>query len=165
MTKEQNHLRDIVISAIIAALYVAMTYLSQMFGLGYGAVQLRLSEMLNCLVIFNKRYIWGITVGCVIANLSSTLGVVDILWGSAQTLITLTIIYFVSKKLPNLISKLTSVVIIGTAMMFLIAWELVVLTKAPFWLTYGTVAAGEFASLLVGAILFYYISKRVDLVS
>ncbi|WP_125768430.1 QueT transporter family protein [Lapidilactobacillus wuchangensis] len=162
MTKEQNHLHDLVISAIIAALYVALTYLSQMFGLGYGAVQLRLSEMLNCLVVFNKRYIWGVTLGCILANLTSTLGVVDIVWGSLQTLISLTIIYFVSKKLPNLMAKLGSVVVIGTVMMFLIAWELVVLTKAPFWLTYGSVAAGEFASLLVGAILIYYMSKRID---
>lgn len=163
MTKEQNHLRDLVIAAIIAALYVALTYLSQMFGLGYGAVQLRLSEMLVCLVVFNKRYIWGVTIGCVLANLSSTLGPIDIIWGSLETLIALTIIYFVSKQLPNLKVKLAAAVIIGTFFMFMIALELMILLKLPFWLTYLTTAAGEFASLTIGAILIYFISKRIDL--
>lgn len=163
MLKEQNHLRDLILAAIIAALYVALTYLSQLFGLGYGAVQLRLSEMLNCLVVFNKRYIYGVTLGCILANLTSTLGVVDIVWGSLETLLALLIIYFISKRLKTVPAKLVTVVIVGTVMMFLIALELTVLTKAPFWLTYGTTAAGEFASLTVGAILFYYISKRIDL--
>lgn len=165
MTKEQNHLRDIVVAAIIAALYVALTYLSQMFGLGYGAVQLRLSEMLNCLVIFNKHYIWGVTLGCILANLSSTLGVVDILWGSAETLIALTVIYFVAKKLPNLKAKLVASVVIGTFFMFLIALELTVLLQLPFWMTYLTTALGEFVSMAIGAILIYFISQRVDLAS
>ncbi|GEL13717.1 hypothetical protein FC15_GL000534 [Lapidilactobacillus concavus DSM 17758] len=165
MTKEQNHLRDIVIAGIIAALYVALTYLSQVFGLGYGAVQVRLSEMLNCLVIFNKRYIWGVTVGCIIANLSSPLGVVDILWGSAETLIALIIIYFVAKKLPNLKSKLVAGVVIGTVFMFLIALELTVLLHLPFWMTYLTTALGEFISMGIGAILIYFISKRIDFAS
>lgn len=165
MTKEQNHLRDLIIAAIIAALYVALTYLSQMFGLGYGAIQLRLSEMLVCLVVFNKRYIWGVTLGCVLANLSSTLGIVDIIWGSLETLIAVTVIYLVSKQLPNLKVKLVAAVIIGTIFMFMIALELMVLLKLPFWMTYLTTAGGEFISLTIGAILIYFISKRVDLVS
>lgn len=165
MTKEQHHLRDLIIAALIAALYVALTYLSQMFGLGYGAIQLRLSEMLVCLVVFNKRYIWGVTIGCVLANLTSTLGVVDIIWGSLETLIALTVIYLISKHMTNLKAKLATAIIIGTFFMFMIAAELTVLTKAPFWLTYLTTASGEFISLTLGAFLVYFISKRVDLIS
>lgn len=165
MTKEQHHLRNLIIAALIAALYVALTYLSQIFGLGYGAIQLRLSEMLVCLVVFNKRYIWGVTIGCVLANLTSTLGVIDIIWGSLETLIALTVIYLISKHMTNLKVKLATAIIIGTFFMFMIAAELTVLTKAPFWLTYLTTAGGEFISLTLGAFLVYFISKRVDLIS
>ena len=55
-------------SGIIAALYVAVTFLIAPFG--FTLVQFRISEMFNHLVVFNKKYIFGIVIGVFVANFS-----------------------------------------------------------------------------------------------
>ncbi len=72
---------------MIAALYVALTYVSNALGLAYGAVQFRLSEILTVLPVFTPAAIPGLTIGCIIANLSSPFGVVDIICGSLASLL------------------------------------------------------------------------------
>ena len=54
-------------SGIIAALYVAVTLLVAPFG--FTNVQFRISEMFNHLVVFNKKFIFGIVLGVFVANL------------------------------------------------------------------------------------------------
>ena len=44
-----------------------------------------------------------------------------------------------------------------------VALELYYVSKLPFWPTYFTVAIGEFGSMLIGAILMWILSKRIDL--
>ncbi len=58
------------VSAVIAALYVALTYAQEMLvpGSGTMAVQFRLSEALTVLSLFTPAAIPGLTVGCFIAN-------------------------------------------------------------------------------------------------
>ena len=58
---------------MIAALYVALTYASAIVGLSSGAIQLRLSEMLTVLPAFLPEAIPGLYLGCLIANLLTTL--------------------------------------------------------------------------------------------
>ena len=58
-------LSDLVKAGVVAAIYVALTLVNP---LSYGAVQFRISEFLNNLAPFNKRYVWALTIGCVIAN-------------------------------------------------------------------------------------------------
>ena len=72
---------------IIAALYVALTYLSFLFGLSSGAIQLRLSEMLTVLPAFLPESVPGLYIGCIIANLLTGGSIYDILLGSLATLI------------------------------------------------------------------------------
>lgn len=72
---------------MIAALYVALTYASAIFGLSSGAIQLRLSEMLTVLPAFLPEAIPGLYLGCLIANLLTTGNIYDILLGSLATLI------------------------------------------------------------------------------
>ena len=72
---------------IIAALYVALTYASFLFGLSSGAIQLRLSEMLSILPAFLSEAIPGLYIGCIIAHLLTGGSIYDILLGSLATLI------------------------------------------------------------------------------
>lgn len=51
-------------SAVIAALYVVLTYVAAMMNLAYGAVQFRFSEALTILPIFTPAAVPGLTVGC-----------------------------------------------------------------------------------------------------
>ncbi len=79
--------RFLVISGLIAALYAALTYMSAALGLAYGQVQLRLSEALCVLCAFSPAAVTGLTVGCLISNIASSLGLVDMLVGTAATLL------------------------------------------------------------------------------
>jgi uncharacterized membrane protein len=56
-------------SAVIAALYVALTLVSNALGLANGAIQLRVSEALTVLPAFMPAAVPGLVVGCLISNL------------------------------------------------------------------------------------------------
>ena len=73
--------------------------------LSFGPIQLRLAELFNYLGVFNKRYIWSITLGVAIANAASPLGIIDIVIGSAGTCAVLWIAYFCDKNQQNLLIK------------------------------------------------------------
>lgn len=81
----------IVQAAVIAALYAALTILQNTLlpGTASMAVQFRVAEVLTILAIFTPAAIPGLTLGCVIANISSlsALGPYDMIFGSLASLI------------------------------------------------------------------------------
>lgn len=79
--------KQLVTGAVIAAAYVVLSLLSTALGLAFGPVQFRLSEVLCVLPIFTPSAVWGLTVGCIISNLFSPLGAVDLVFGTAATLL------------------------------------------------------------------------------
>lgn len=80
--------RNLVQSASIAALYVALTALSAQFGLsGTNLIQLRLSEALTVLPYFTPAAIPGLILGCLLSNLLTTTLVWDIVFGTLATAI------------------------------------------------------------------------------
>ena len=74
-------------AAIIAALYVVLTHLSNAFGLASGVIQLRISEALTILPLFTHAAIPGLAVGCLIANLTTGCVFWDIVGGTIATLL------------------------------------------------------------------------------
>lgn len=74
-------------AAAVASIYVAMTMLLPM--LGYGPIQFRISEILTLLAFYNPIYVPAITVGVAISNLASPLGMIDVIFGSLHSLISL----------------------------------------------------------------------------
>ena len=86
--KASKRTRDLTRAAMIAALYVALTYLAFSFGLsGQGSVQVRFSEMLCVLPYFTASAVPGLTLGCLLANLLTGAHVLDILFGTLATLL------------------------------------------------------------------------------
>ncbi len=79
-------IRRLTKSAVIAAVYAVMTLLSGAFGLAYGNVQFRISEMLCVLPVYSSSAVAGLTVGCVIANIFSSVNPLDTVIGSLATL-------------------------------------------------------------------------------
>lgn len=78
----------IVVGAIIAALYVALTYAQEALlpGTTSMAVQFRLSEALTMLCVFTPYAVPGLTVGCFLANIVSAGALpVDMIMGTAAT--------------------------------------------------------------------------------
>ena len=87
----------VVNAAVIAALYVVMTYISSAFNLAYGPIQFRLSEVLNVFAVFTPAAIPGLTIGCLLGNLGSPYGAVDIVVGTTATLLAAVCAYFTRK--------------------------------------------------------------------
>ena len=83
----------IITGALIAAAYAGLTYLSNVFGLAYGPIQLRVSEVLTILPVFTPAAIPGLTVGCFIANIGS-FNVADMFFGTFATLAAAWLTYF-----------------------------------------------------------------------
>ena len=79
--------RFLALGAVIAALYAVLTYVAAAVNLAYGAVQFRFSEALCVLPFLFPATAPGLFVGCLIANLLSPYGVMDIVVGSLATLI------------------------------------------------------------------------------
>lgn len=84
-TKRRTHFT--VYAAAIAALYIALTWISSLFGLDRYAVQLRLSEMLTVLPVFLPEAVPGLFIGCILSNLLTGCAVWDIIFGSLATLL------------------------------------------------------------------------------
>ncbi len=72
--------------ALIAAMYTALTYVTNMFGLANGAVQVRISEALTILPFFTPAAIPGLFVGCAVSNILTGCALWDIVFGSLATL-------------------------------------------------------------------------------
>lgn len=147
--------------AMVSALYVVITFTLSAFS--FGAVQFRIAEMFNHLAAYNKRYVWAVTLGCVIANMFSPLGLIDVLVGGSSTLGMLLTIYWASKYIESENKRLIVNTIIATVFMIPIAIELHYVFNMPVLVTYGTLAIGEEGAMIAGAILVKTISKRVDL--
>ena len=73
-------------AAVIAALYAILTIMQNVLlpGSASMAVQFRLSEAMTVLAMFTPAAVPGLTLGCVIANISSVaaLGPFDMIFGS-----------------------------------------------------------------------------------
>ena len=118
--------------------------------------------MFNHLVIFNKRNIIAVTFGCVIANAFSVLGIIDVFVGGFSTLFMTITIHFATKKIKNLKTKLLVSSLISIPFMLPVALELNYIFKAPLLGTFLVISAGEFISMLVGAVIIYNANKVVD---
>jgi len=76
--------RKLAYAAVVGAAYAALTML--LYPISYGPVQFRVSEVLCILPFFDPIYAVGLFVGCAIANLISSAGILDIVFGSLATL-------------------------------------------------------------------------------
>lgn len=74
-------------SAVIAALYIILTLISNSIGLASGAIQLRLSETLTLLPMIFPEAVFGLFIGCLVSNLLTGCVLWDIIFGSIATLI------------------------------------------------------------------------------
>jgi len=79
--------KDLTLAAMVAALYTVMSCFADIFGLAFGAVQFRFSEALCVLPFLFPVTAPGLFIGCLITNLLSPYGPMDVVIGSLATLI------------------------------------------------------------------------------
>ena len=79
--------RSLCLSAVIAALYAALTLSFQ--AISFGAVQFRVSEAMTLLPVLFPEAVPGLAVGCLISNLFNPMGatVYDVVFGTLATLL------------------------------------------------------------------------------
>ncbi len=153
-------LRTIIGNAVFAALYIAVSALIQPFG--FTNVQFRISEIFNHLVVFNKKYIFGIVLGVFLTNLFfSPLLPYDLIFGVGHSLITLLILIGAMKFIKGTWARLLFNTGLFTFTMFIIAYELNLAFGIPFFFGWLTTAAGEFVVMLIGAPIMYALNKRL----
>ncbi len=165
MKKTQKKVNNLVTGALIGALYAAATYLSSAFGIAYGPLQFRFSEVLTVLSVLSPAAVPGLTVGCIIGNIASPMGVWDIIFGSAATFIAALAAYkarnIKAGTLPLLsiiMPVIFNAVIIGAELAFLMPSSGSGLTA--FLINAGQVALGEAVVCLAGGIPLYYAIKK-----
>lgn len=148
--------KNLVRTAMVAALYGCLTW--AISSLAYGPIQFRLTEVLILLAIIDSGYIPGLVLGCIIANLFSPLGIVDMAFGSAATLLSAVLI----SKTKNLwVATLWPTICNG----IIVGAELYFISKLPFWISAGEVALGEFVVVtILGGIIFTFILRNKKLV-
>ena len=165
MKKRQTQITALVHGALIAAIYAAATYLSATFGIAYGNIQFRLSEALTILPVFTPAAIPGLTIGCILGNLSSPMGIWDILFGSAATLLAAICSRALRKVtikglpvLSLLMPVIFNALIIGAEITFLMIEGDA--TFAIFAVSALEVGAGELAICLAGGIPLFYAFRK-----
>ena len=87
--------KNIALNAIYISIYVVVTYALKPFS--YGAVQVRVSEALCILPLFDSLPIVSITIGCLIANALNG-NAIDMVFGTLATFIGLFFTYVLRKK-------------------------------------------------------------------
>lgn len=160
-THQNTSAEELAKMGIVAALYIAITL--AVSPVGFGPIQFRLSEMFNYLALLNRRYVLAVTLGVVIVNLFSPLGIIDVIVGGASTFSVLIISRFLTKRMKSLKIKMVTMAITVTLSMFTIAWLFYFLGEAPFWLSYLTIALGQLVSMTVGAFIIYFVNQKIDL--
>ena len=143
-------------AASVAALYVVLTFISSLFGLSSGVIQIRISEALTILPAFTPAAIPGLFIGCILSNLLTGGLILDVVFGSIATLIGAVGTYLLRKKkwlvsLPPIISNILIVPLI---------LRYVYGDPDAYLFMVGTVGAGEIISCgILGMILYFAVDK------
>lgn len=140
-------------SALLAALYVALTWM--LAPISFGPIQFRISEILILLVVYNPMYSIPLTIACLIANTLSGLGWYDLVFGTLATALAFIPMCFIKKPYIAAIFP-----VISNA--FIIALELYLALELPFWYSALTVGAGELIVLYALGVPAMLIITRND---
>lgn len=158
----QKKTKKLVTGAIIAALYVVLTFLANAFGLASGVIQVRISEALNVLVCFTGAAVPGVTVGCLLANLLTGGIVMDVIFGTLASFIGAFGGYLLRKNrlLALLCPILSNTLIVPFVLKFAYG------APDALWFLFGSVAVGEVIScgilgFLLGHVLDRYGKNRL----
>ena len=149
--------------AMIAACYVVLTYVANLFGLANGAIQFRISEALCILPVFLPEAVPGLFIGCLISNLITAGNPFDVVFGALATLIGAYGAWLL-RKLPNkllwlatLPTVLANMLIVPPVLIFAYGVE-----DAYLWLVL-TVGIGEIVCAAIGGTILGYALKKSKL--
>ena len=149
--------------ALIAALYVALTYFQNFLvpGSASWAIQFRASEALCVLALFTPAAIPGLTIGCLLFNISFVGALpLDPVVGTLASFFATSFMHL-SRRITIKNYPFIAMLMPALANGLLVGWELDFYIGGGFWLNALYVAIGEAAVLLtLGSALHYGIRVR-----
>lgn len=155
--------RFVVHSALLAALYVALTHLQNFLlpGTASQAIQFRVSEALCVLALLTPAAVPGLSVGCLLFNVTSGSALpLDFLIGSFATFLATGGMYLL-RKITIKGYPLFSMLLPAIVNALLVGWEICFYVGGGFVLNALCVFIGEAAVLMsLGTALFYAIKAR-----
>ena len=156
MQKNKKHVRFLCEAALIAAIYVILTYFCAAVGMSSGAIQLRFSEALCIFGLFTPSALPGVALGCFMANLLTGCALWDIVFGSLASLIGMVGVIAL-KKFPYL-----APVPYALANMIIVPFVVKLVYGAPeaLPLIFLTVGIGEIISVFGFGIPLYLVLKK-----
>ena len=156
--------RQLALAAVVAAVYTVLSYFGNIFGLTYGPIQCRFAEALTVLPFLFPATVPGLFVGCLLTNLISTVGPLDIVLGSLATLLAAAW----TARMPNRwLAPLPPVICNGVIIGAMIAWYEVGFTSR-FWALFAfngvTVAVGELVACYILVSIMLSVLPRIPYV-
>ena len=152
---KNRNLTFIAQAAMIAALYIALTYIFA--PISFSEIQVRIAEALTILPVFTPAAIPGLFIGCLLGNALGGALIPDIVFGSLATLIGAVFTWLLRKKshfLAPIPPILSNTVIVPFVLRYAYLVEL------PIPLMMLTVCIGEILSCGVLGTLLYYALHR-----
>ncbi len=142
-------------AAIIAALYIVLTFIANAMGLANYAIQVRFSESLTILPYFAVSAIPGLFIGCLLSNLLTGCALPDIIFGSLATLIGSLVTYALRRY--KWAAPIGPIVSNGIIIPFVLLYAYGI---QPLWFSFVTVTLGEIISCgVLGMILLFSLQK------
>lgn len=155
------NVRSIAVNGVLAALYIAVSAIIQ--PIAFSTIQFRIPEMFNHLVVFNKKYFYGIVLGVFFSNLFfSPMKAYDLIFGVGQSVVALLITIISARFIKGIWTRMVINTLVFTITMFLIAIELHLALGFPFLLSWLTTAIGEFVVMAIGMPVMYFLDKQVQ---
>ena len=145
----------IVQAAMVATIYIVLTFIANAFGLANHAIQIRFSEALTILPYFTPAAIPGLFVGCFLSNILTGCALPDIIFGSLATLIGALCTYKLRryKWLAPVPPIVANMIIVPFVLLYAYGVK-------PLWFSFVTVTAGESISCgILGMLLLLTLEK------
>ena len=157
--------RQLTLAAMIGALYAVLTLAIAPFGGAYSPVQCRISEALCVLPFFFPAAVPGLAIGCLVVNLLSPYGALDIIFGTLATLLAAVWTRHTRRKW---LAPLPPVICNALMIPAVIALQTTVPFSTAFWSTFVwnafTIGLGELAACyILGGLLLARLPKITPL--
>lgn len=156
----KSNVKKMTFSATIGAIYFLFCFIEQDFA--SGIIQCRLSESLCLLPLFFPEAILGVTIGCLIYNISYGI-IYDIIFGTLTTFIASILTYLIGRMIQNdylriIIGGLFPIILNGLIIPFVLIYGMG--TSESYFYLLITISVGELIAVyLVGGLLYFPFKK------
>ena len=156
-----SKVQKLAMAAMVAAIYFVLCYFGNIFQLTFGPVQVRLGEALTVLPFLFPATAPGLALGCLLTNILSPYGPIDMVVGTLATAIAA----LLTMKMPRwYLAALPPIVLNALLLPPMWAWATAGAVNGAFWAAYGwnlwTFVVGEaVACYVLGTVLLKALAR------